>query len=65
MKVIGQSVDIRQVLEVPAKTIKIEGSNGEVEIQPPTSDLGYRPVPFLLLSSKWRDGQVSLCVVYC
>ena len=61
MKVIGQSVDIRQVLEVPAKSIKIEGSNGEVEIQPPNFDLGYKPVPFLLLSSKWREGQVRAC----
>ena len=36
-----------------------QGSKGEVTMTPPFSEqLGYRPIPLLLVSHKWRQGQV-------
>ncbi len=67
MNVISHSVDVKTTLEIPAKTIKLEGTKGEeVELIPPSGTLGYKPIPLLLLSHKWREGQqtVSVCV-YC
>lgn len=60
MKVIGQSVDVKQIIDVPAKSLKIEGSKGEVELIPPSGTLGYKPIPLLLLSHKWREGQTPV-----
>lgn len=38
-----------------------QGSKGRVTIQPPFSEqLGYRPIPLLLVSHKWREGQVRV-----
>ncbi len=60
MKVMSQSVDVKHMIEVPAKTLKIEGSTGEVELIPPSGTLGYKPIPLLLLSHKWREGQIPV-----
>ncbi len=67
MNVIAHSVDVKHTLEIPAKTIKLEGTKGEeVELIPPSGTLGYKPIPLLLLSHKWREGQqpVSLYDLY-
>lgn len=62
MKLIAQNIGIRNWLEVPAKNITMQGSKGEVEIKPPLSDMGYKPIRLLLLSYRWREGQVKLSV---
>ena len=62
MKVIGPSVDVRQSLEVPAIPIKMEGEEGEVEIQPPSTGIGFKPIPLLLMSHKWREGQEPVSI---
>jgi hypothetical protein len=59
MNLISHSVEISHSLEVPAKNIVMEGTKGKVTLTPPFSEqLGYRPIPLLLISNKWRDGQV-------
>ena len=66
MKLIAPSVEIRHWLEVPAKPLKMEGTLGEVEVKPPYSDIGHKPVRLLLISHKWRDGQVlhvNICII--
>ena len=59
MKLVAQSIAVRTWLEVPAKEISVQGSKGTVEIKPSHIGLGYRPLRLLLLSHKWREGQVS------
>ena len=59
MKLVAQSIAVRTWLEVPAKEVTVQGSKGAVDIKPPHIGLGYRPVRLLLLSHKWREGQVS------
>lgn len=59
MKLVAQSIGVRTWLEVPAKNITVQGSKGPVEIKPPHIGLGYKPLRLLLLSHKWREGQVS------
>ena len=59
MKLVAQSIGVRTWLEVPAKDITMEGSKGPVEIKPPHIGLGYKPLRLLLLSHKWREGQVG------
>ena len=51
----------------PYETDILQGSHGEVTLSPPFSDLGYRPIPLLLISYKWRTGQVcvSVCLPVC
>ena len=58
MKFVAQSISVRSWLEVPAKSFTIQGSKGEVEIKPPHIGIGYKPLRILLLSHKWREGQV-------
>jgi hormone-sensitive lipase len=58
LNLISHSVEISHSLEVPAKNIVMEGSKGQVTLTPPFSEqLGYRPIPLLLVSHKWRSGQ--------
>ena len=59
MKLVAQSIGVRSWLEVPAKDIIIQGSKGPVVIKPPHLGLGYKPLRLLLLSHKWREGQVG------
>jgi hypothetical protein len=59
MKLVAQSIGVRSWLEVPAKDITMQGSKGPVEIKPPHTGLGYKPLRLLLLSHKWREGQVG------
>ena len=60
MKLVAQSIGVRNWLEVPAKNITVMGSKGEVEIKPPHIGVGYKPIRLLLLSHRWRAGQVTL-----
>ncbi|CAI8049801.1 Hormone-sensitive lipase [Geodia barretti] len=58
MTLISHSVEISHSLEIPAKNIVMEGTKGKVTLTPPFSEqLGYRPIPLLFISNKWRDGQ--------
>ena len=39
----------------------LQGPKGKVTLTPPFSEqLGYRPIPLLLVSHKWRGGQVCM-----
>jgi hormone-sensitive lipase len=60
-KFVSLNVDVSECIEVPAKDISVLSSlTGEsVQIRPPFSDLGYKPVPLTLISFKHRDGQKS------
>uniref|UniRef100_A0A1X7TZZ6 Hormone-sensitive lipase n=1 Tax=Amphimedon queenslandica TaxID=400682 RepID=A0A1X7TZZ6_AMPQE len=58
VKLVSQSVDVSETLEVPAKNVTVDSVNGgSVTLQPPFSDLGYRPISVSLISHKLRDGQ--------
>lgn len=61
---ISQSVEIHRSMEVPAKEVKLKGIDGsDVEVKPPSVHIGYKPIPLLLISYKWRGSQVSwFCV---
>lgn len=58
VKILSQSIKIRHWLEVPSKELKVQAAGGEVEIKPPSVHIGYKPIPLLLLSTKWRGSQV-------
>ena len=59
---ISQSVEISHWLEVPAKELIVQNKDGEdVQMKPPSVHIGYKPIPLLLLSYKWRGAQVR-CV---
>ena len=64
MKLVAQSIAVRTWLEVPAKNITVCGSKEEVTINPPHIGLGYKPIRLLLLSHKWREGQVTWTKVF-
>ena len=58
----GQSVEITHRMEVPAKAVKVSSTSGEVEINPPSVHIGYKPIPLLLISYRWRGAQVRMYV---
>lgn len=60
VKMLSQSVEVSHWMEVPSKEIKVQTSGGEVEVKPPSVHIGYKPVPMLLLSYRWRGSQVRL-----
>ncbi len=60
----GQSVEICQWMEVPSKAVTIAGSKGEVEVSPPSVHIGYKPIPLLLISYRWRGSQVCENVLW-
>ena len=44
--------------------VSLQGTKGKVTLTPPFSEqLGYRPIPLLFISNKWRDGQVWLVIM--
>lgn len=60
VKMLCQSVEICHSMEVPAKEVKLKNKDGnDVEIHPPSVHVGYKPVPLLLISYKWRGSQVG------
>lgn len=59
MKLVAQSIGVRSWLEVPARDITVQGTKGEVVVKPPHVGIGYKPLRLLLLSHKWREGQVT------
>jgi hypothetical protein len=60
MKMVSQSVEIFHCMEVPAKEVQLKGTDGGViEVKPPSVHIGYKPIPLLLISYKWRGSQVS------
>lgn len=66
MKLVAQSIAVRSWLEIPAKEITMQSSKGEVLIKPPHIGIGYKPLRLLLLSHKWREGQVDVHgFIYC
>ena len=57
---VSQSVEIYHWMEVPAKELTVKGRDGkDVEVKPPSVHVGYKPIPLLLISYKWRGSQVS------
>ncbi len=60
VKMFSQSVEICHQMEVPAKALKVSCSSGEVEINPPSVHIGYKPISLLLISYRWRGSQVGI-----
>lgn len=60
VKMMSQSIKIRQWLEVPSSELTVQGTGGEMQLKPPSVHIGYKPIPLLLLSNKWRGSQVRL-----
>lgn len=64
MKLVAQSIGVRSWLEIPARDITIKGSKGDVVIKPSDVGIGFKPIRLLLLSHRWRQGQVQ-CTCTC
>ena len=60
MKLVSQSVEILQWIEVPSQEIAFEVNDDKVVIKPPSAYLGYKPIQLMLISYKWRGAQVRL-----